>query len=120
MEAKLQMLLLLGCLTTLVFIINMIRKEKLELKYSLLWIFICISIIFLCVFPNSINAMANLMGIITPINALFFWGLVSSLIINFQLTVAESRKSKKIKELSQAIALLEKKIECNGNQNKQR
>lgn len=113
MGPKLQMLLLSSCLAILVIIINMVRKEKLELKYSLLWIFICTGIISLCIYPKTIDVIANVMGVIIPINALFFLGLVSSLIISFQLTVAESRKSRKIKELSQALALLEKKIEKN-------
>lgn len=110
MELKLQLLLLLGSVSTLVIIINMIRKERLELKYSLLWILMSLSITCLSLFPKSIELIADLMGVVTHINAIFFLGLTSNLIICFSLTISESRKSKKIKELTHAIALLENKL----------
>lgn len=55
MELKLQLLLLLGSVSTLVIIINMIRKERLELKYSLLWILMSLSITCLSLFPKKIG-----------------------------------------------------------------
>lgn len=114
MEPKLQILLLSSCLITLIIIINMIKKEKLDLKYSLLWILICISIGILSLFSNSITFIAKVIGVATPVNALFLLGLVSVLFILFTLTIAESRKSKRIKELTQRLAILENKLESVG------
>ncbi len=111
MELKLQILLLFCCLITLIVIINMIKKEKIDLKYSLMWILICISIGTLSLFSNSITFIAHVMGVATPVNALFFLGLISVLFILFTLTIAESRKSKRIKELTQRLAILENKLE---------
>lgn len=118
MELKLQLLILSGCIITLAIIVNMIKKEKLELKYSLLWILISVSIGVLCLFSDSIIFIAHFMGVVTPINALFFLGLLSLLFIVFTLTVAESRKSNRIKELTQRLAILENKLDLlEKNQN---
>ena len=111
MELRLQCLILIGCIGVLLGIINMIRKEKLQLKYSLLWILMSIGIFIMCVIPRSIDIIAGIMGVVTPINALFFLGLVAVLAICFSLTVAQSRNAKKVKELAQRVAILEKKVE---------
>lgn len=110
MELKLQLIIITGCIGTLIVIINMIRREKLDLKYSLLWIIICISIGLLSLFSSSIDFIANLIGVATPINAVFFLGLLAVLFTVFTLTVAESRKAKKITELTQRLAIMEDKI----------
>ena len=48
-------------------------------------------------------------------NTLFFLGFVFSLVLIFVLTVSVSRLSERIRQLSQAVALLEQKLENNEN-----
>lgn len=107
METQLRITIIVGCLITLIFVVNMIRKERLELKYSLSWIFIDIGVLTLSIFPKLIEKISKLLGVVTPINALFFLGICFQLIIIFSLTVAQSRNSKKLKDLVQNIAMLE-------------
>lgn len=113
MDVRLQICLLMGCILTLLSIISMIRKEKLDLKYSLSWIVINIVILILCLFPQVIDWIAGVIGVATPINAVFFFGIVFQMLITFSLTVAQSRNSKKLKDLAQKVALLEKQINSN-------
>ena len=110
MDVRLQIWLLIGCIITLCSIISMIRKEKLDLKYSLSWIIINIVILVLGMFPQMIDWIARLIGVATPINAVFFFGIVFQMLITFSLTVAQYRNSKKLKDLAQKVALLEKQI----------
>ncbi len=107
MDIKLQIFIIISCILYLVFIINMIRKEKLDLRYALVWILVDIAIIILCVFPKIIDFIAGLIGIATPVNMVFFFGIVFQIIIVFSLTREQSQNAKKIKELAQRIALLE-------------
>jgi len=51
--------------------------------------------------------LSNAMSIADPVNMLFFIGFCFSLAIIFTLTMAVSRMSKRIKDLAQAIALLQ-------------
>lgn len=122
MGTQLRVLIIILALITLMGIINMIKKEKLELKYVLLWILGTFCIISMAIFPVTIDYVAYLLNIATPINALFFLGICFILIILFSLTVAQSRNSKKIKNLAQKIALLEYEIKMkriNFNKNKE-
>ena len=65
--------------------------------------------VFLDLFPSIISHLAQIMGIDTPINMLFFLGFCFSLAIIFVLTIAISRMSIRIKELTQELALFEKR-----------
>ena len=89
----------------------MIKKENLELKYALSWIGVSTAIIIIALFPIIIEILADRMGIASPMNGLFFLGIGFILLIIFSLTVAQSRNSKRIKELVQKVALLEEKTE---------
>lgn len=110
MGTQLRVLVILGSMISLVVIVNMIKKEKLELKYSLSWIFASIAILFMGIFPKGIDFIAKILNIANPMNALFFTGICFILIILFSLTVAQSRSSRKIKDLAQKIALLEHEL----------
>lgn len=51
--------------------------------------------------------LANVLGIYSPVNMIFFLGFVLSLIIIFTLTVALSRVTARVRKLAQMIALQE-------------
>lgn len=92
-------------------IIHMVKKENLELKYALSWIGVSVAVLVIAIFPVIIEELAKHLGIISPMNGLFFLGIGFNLLIIFSLTVAQSRNSKRIKELVQKVALLEKELE---------
>ena len=51
--------------------------------------------------------LANVLGIYSPVNMIFFLGFVLSLVIIFTLTVALSRVTARVRKLAQMIALQE-------------
>lgn len=110
MNIRLQVIVMIACLFMTIFIVNMIRREKLELKYSLIWIISNIAIVICCIFPFIIEWAAKLIGIAAPMNGLFFAAIVFLLILGLLLTISQSRNSKKIKDLTQKIGLLEAKL----------
>lgn len=105
MDLKLQIIIAVIILAVLVFIINMIRKGQLVLKYALTWMLVGIGILILDFFPNLISDIASLMGVGQPINILFFFGFCFALLLIFVLTVTVSKMSIQIKDLAQQIAL---------------
>lgn len=111
MNIKTQILVAIIVLLAMAALVNMIRKNKLELKYCLLWFLLGVAILVFDCFPWLTTKLASVIGIGQPINLLFFSGFCFSLLIIFSLTAAVSRFSVKIKKLTQEIALLEKKIE---------
>ncbi|MFR8352253.1 MAG: DUF2304 domain-containing protein [Blautia obeum] len=58
-------------------------------------------------FPNLMQKLANVLGIYSPVNMIFFIGFVLSLVIIFTLTVALSRVTARVRKLAQMIALQE-------------
>lgn len=110
MNIKIQIIIAIGVLFALGFIVNMIRRKKLELRYALVWLGVGTSILILDCFPELIAWLSEKVGIESPVNMLFFFGFCFSLIIIFVLTMAMSRMSIRIKELTQALALYEKEI----------
>lgn len=109
MNIRIQIIIAIIIVIALGIIINMIRKKGLELRYALAWLAVGVGILILDVFPGLINCISQLMGIISPINMLFFVGFCFSLGIIFVLTVAVSRMSVRIKELAQEVALQRKR-----------
>lgn len=108
MELRLQLIILIGSIVVLTFIINMIKKQKLELKYALSWILADIAVMVLGAFPKIIDVIAKIVGVKEPINVVFFLGSIFLGVIVFSLTVAQSRNSRKLKDLVQKVALEEK------------
>lgn len=108
MNIRLQIIIAAIILVALGFIINMIRKKSLELRYALAWLVVGVGVLVLDVFPELMTKLADILGIYSPVNMLFFLGFCFSLVIIFVLTVAASRMSIRIKNLAQEIALYEK------------
>lgn len=106
MTLKAQIILLCIFFAVLGVIVNMVKKRELELKYVLVWIVGDIGLIIITCFPSTMNWMAKVMGIQSPMNMIFFLGLFMSFCIIFSLTVALSRVTAKVRKLAQIISML--------------
>lgn len=105
MTRQAQILIIIFLIVVLLYILNMIRKRQLELKYVLTWLACVIMLLILTCFPDLMSGLSNLLGIHSPVNMIFFLGFVFSLMIIFSLTVALSRVSAKIRRIAQEMAL---------------
>lgn len=92
-----------------VYSFHLIKKDKLSIRYSLSWYILSVILLIAVWFPNLLVILANVLGIYSPINLVFFVGFCLSLWILFSLTRIVSIQSSKIKSLAQQIALSEKK-----------
>lgn len=116
MNIRIQLIIITIVIISLITLVNMIRKNKVELKYALLWFVLGSGVFIFACFPRVTNFLAELMGISTPINMLFFIGFCFSLVIIFSLSVAVSRVSSRVKKLTQELALLKKEIKDKNGQ----
>ena len=106
MTTRFQIILIVGIVLILLFILNMIRKRKLELKYALVWLIVLIALLVLVCVPEKLKEIAESLGIYSPTNMIFFFGFVFALIIIFVLTVTVSRLSARIRRLAQIVAMM--------------
>lgn len=107
MSIKLQVIVAVLILFSLLVVGNLVRRKRLDLKYALIWFAVGGIVLVFDVFPQLLNWMTYLLGIELAVNMLFFLGFVFSLLIIFSLTMSVSRLSDKVKRLSQEMALLE-------------
>lgn len=111
MQIRLQIICAAVLLFILAGVVLAIRKKRLEIRYSLSWILVIAVLLAIDCFPQSIEYLADLLGIQLPSNMLFLVGFAFFMIIVFGLTTAVSRLSIKNKTLVQEIAILKKRVE---------
>lgn len=110
MELKLQIIIGVVIIIGIIYIISLIRSNRLELKYALSWLIVAFFVLLIDCFPQLMKSLADVLGIASPINMMFFIGFLFSLLIILTLTVAVSIASGSVKRLTQKVALLEKRI----------
>lgn len=108
MSFRLQVVIFFIIILGIAYILNLVRKKYMDLRYALIWILISVCILILTAFPQILNVLAGILGIASPVNMLFFFGFCFSIVIIFSLSVALSRMSEKVKRLAQEIAILRK------------
>lgn len=86
-------------------ILGLIKKNKLELKYALSWLFLELGILIITLIPNLLNVISKVLGIYNEINMLFFLGFVFIILVIFSLTMSLSRNSERVRKMAQEIAL---------------
>ena len=96
------------CLIFLIF--ELVRRRKLKEKYAILWLFSGSVIFIITVFDNILQWITNLLGIILPINAVFFFGIFFIILINIHFTLVISNLGEQNKKITQKLALLETEL----------
>lgn len=110
MSKTLQIFMLAAVALYFVLLIYFLRRKRINLKYSLLWLFSGIVMLLLAVFPRILDRAAALVGITSPVNALFAVVLFCVMIILMSLTAIVSRLNNQLLQLAQTNALLEKRV----------
>lgn len=93
------------------FIIILVRNNKLEEKYSLLWLFFGVCIIILSIFPNIIDKLAQIFNIIYPPSLIFLFAFIVLAVYIIHLSTIASKQNKRVIKLSQEISILYEKID---------
>lgn len=106
----LQGFMLFAVVLYFVFLFQLLKKKRLYLKYTLLWILSGCIMLALALFPHILTIFANVVGIYDPTNALFATAFFCVILILVSLTAIVSKLNERVKRLAQSIALLEKTI----------
>jgi hypothetical protein len=87
-------------LAALVLVFELLRRRRLREKYAALWVVIAVGTLVVAVFPGLLRWVADLVGIQTPSNLLFF----GSLIVLFAVSLQLSREVGLLEEQSRRLA----------------
>ena len=110
MSVRIQILIIVVCVIFFLYVANLLRKKKIDFKYALGWLALGLIILFLAAFPNVLAWISTQIGIASPVNMLFFFGLCLSLCMIFSQSVSLSHANDSIKKLTQELAILKKTI----------
>lgn len=88
-----------------IYLVYKIRSKKVDIRYILPWLVLDLILFLAVAFPDVVKGICNLLGIQTPSNMVFFFGIIFLLFIVFSLTITVSKLNCEIKELTQRIAL---------------
>ena len=110
MSTKLQIFMLLALALYFVILFQLLKKKRLNLKYTILWIFAGFFMLLVSLFPQILFAITDFVGIEVPTNALFALIFFFVIIILMALTSIVSKQNEQLKRMTQTIALLEKRI----------
>ena len=89
----------------------LLKKNRLSLRYSLLWLLSGVIMLVLALFPGLLDRFARLIGIYSSVNALFAVIFFCGLMLMISFTVIVSREKQEIVRSIQRTALLEKRIQ---------
>ena len=91
-------------------LVQLLKRKKLELKYTLLWMIAGILLGVLIIFPNLLDVACGVVGIAAPVNGLFMVLLGLSFCLILALTTIASKQKSDIKTLTQTLAILEERL----------
>lgn len=112
---KIQSISILGSFLLLVFIIYLIRKEKLREGYAIIWLAVVFLLLIFSGFTNLLYKFADLLGIYYVPAALFLVLVVGLILLSIHYSVIITAQEKRIKELAQEISLMGEKIKKRSN-----
>lgn len=106
MGLNLRLAILLIAIILIIVIVKILKKDLIPVKYSLLWWFSIIVLIFIVCFPNVLVLFADLVGFQTISNMVTGILFVILIFITISLTVIVSSQKKKINLLFQEISIM--------------
>ncbi len=119
MNIVLRIFFIVLTLLFLLYIIHLLSKKKLDLKYSLVWLAAGVGMLILAIFPDLVTILGSLVGIATPVSTVFVFAGIFMLAIILTLTVIVSHMNNRIYRLTQMQATLEKRVRELENKDKE-
>ena len=109
MSLKLKLAAILFSLALIIFILHLVKKNKIAIKYSLVWLVPCILLLIFVLVPGFFTWTTNLLGFQTGSNMVLTILVVILLIISISLTLIVSKQKEQIRLLIQEVSLLKEK-----------
>ncbi|MCI6640910.1 MAG: DUF2304 domain-containing protein [Pygmaiobacter massiliensis] len=102
--------LVVGVILYLVVIFFLLKKRKLSVQYSIIWLFSGFALLVFALVPYVVLVLGDILHIVNPVNFVFLVAIGFMLLILLSLSAAVSQLTEKNKTLTQNAALLERRI----------
>ncbi len=97
-------------LAILLFVIELVRREKLTFKYAFIWLFVCLLGVFCSIFSDWLFALSRLFGFEVPSNFIFFGLFGIFVFVSLLLTVFLCQQNRRNDRMAQKIGMLEMEL----------
>lgn len=108
--SNLRVLLIVCIIAYFVIILLFLKQKALTLKYTLLWLFAGLVLSVMVIWPEVLSWFTHILGIVDMMNGLFVLCIAFIIMILMSITSIVSGQAEKIKNLTQTIARMEKRI----------
>lgn len=118
--SMLRVTLIIGIAVYFIIIFMFLKNKAIALKYTLLWLAAGVVLGIMVVWPESLVFFVRMLGITSNMNGLFVICIAFIIMILMSLTSIVSKQAEKIKNLTQTISKIEKRVrelESKGQQN---
>ncbi len=102
-------ILIIGALLS-ISILYLVRKGKMHGPYATWWLLVAVSAIVLAIFPKTVDWVAAQVGITYPPTLILVLAISMILVRMLTMDMALTRKERKIRRLTQKMAILEDAI----------
>lgn len=108
MSLNLTLFAILFSFLIIIFIIRLIAKEIVNIKYAIIWILMFALIIVLTLIPGFLLFLTKLLGFQTASNMILSIIVAVLVIINISNTVINSEQDRKLRLLIQELSILKR------------
>ena len=108
--STLRVILIVGVVVYFFTILMFLKNKAIVLKYTLLWLAAGVILGIMVIWPESLTLFVGMLGMTSNMNGLFVISIAFIVMIIMSLTSIVSKQAEKIKNLTQTISKMEKRI----------
>lgn len=94
-----------------VMVLLLVRNQKMKEKYAAFWLVISAVIIVVALFPSLLTWLADITGVVVPVNLLFLLAIIMLIGVTMHLTLEVSKISDETRTLAEEVAILRSQME---------
>ena len=110
--SRLTIVSIVVALAALALVFELLRRRRLREKYAAIWVVIAVGTVIVAVFPQILRWMADLIGIQTPSNLLFFGSLIVLFAVSLQLSREVGLLEEQSRRLAEDIGTLRMRVDA--------
>lgn len=98
-DLRLRIILIVSTLAFFLFILRIIKKDKISIDIATIWVLFSLSLVILALFPEIMTVLSDILGIKSQLNALYTSLIFELLVISFYALKKLSALEKKLNDL---------------------
>jgi hypothetical protein len=111
-STRLTIISVVVAVAALVLVVELLRRRRLREKYAVIWVLISLATLVIALFPPILGWVADLVGIRTPSNLLFFASLLTLFAVSLQLSREVGLLEEQSRRLAEEIGGLKLRLDA--------